>query len=310
MCLYYNREGDTGTVVGVYVDDLLVTGTKQDAVDDFSAGLETLSIKDLGVVKKVLGLRISLDDTHGYVLYQEVVIDALVSDFKLESANYIARCTRPDICFAVQKATRQTHTPTVKDWKTAKRIVRYLEGSKTLKLHLNGNGPTTDDIKVECWSDADFAADKTDRKSVTGCVLIMDGAVVFWLCKKQSGVAFSTMDAEFVAASQGSRKLLGLRELFKEQKMAMVEPMSMWMDSQAAIKQLEAEKSTSSAKHVDILFKFICHHAREGTVVPRFIKSECTMADILTKSLPAPRLEELRVMFNLMPFQTDVKEEC
>uniref|UniRef100_A0AAV1TMC6 Polyprotein n=1 Tax=Peronospora matthiolae TaxID=2874970 RepID=A0AAV1TMC6_9STRA len=130
----------------------------------------------------------------------------------------------------------------------------------------------------------------------------MDGAVVFWLCKKQSGVALSTMEAEFVAASQGGRELLELRELFNELKMAMVEPMPMWMDNQVAIKQLEAEKSTLSAKHVDIRFKFIRHHAREGTVVPRFIKSECMITDILMKSLPAPRLEELRVMFNLMPF--------
>ena len=92
---------------------------------------------------------------------------------------WIARCKRPDICFAVHKATRQTHKPTPKDWKKAKRILTYLKMSKGLKLHLNGIEPTAEDVRIECWSDADFAADKADRKSVLGCVLTMDSAVVF-----------------------------------------------------------------------------------------------------------------------------------
>ena len=71
---------------------------------------------------------------------------------------WIARCTRPEIYFEVHTATRQTNKPTVKDWKTATRNTSYLKGSKSLKL--------------------DFAADKVDRKLVSGCVLTMDGAVV------------------------------------------------------------------------------------------------------------------------------------
>ena len=86
--------------------------------------------------------------------------------------------------------------------------------------------------------------------------------------------------------------------------------MPMWMDNQAAIKQLESEKSTTSAKHVDIRFKFISHHAQEGTVVPRFVKSQDMMADILTKAMPAPRMEELRAMFKLKAAQDDTEEEC
>uniref|UniRef100_A0AAV1TK07 Reverse transcriptase Ty1/copia-type domain-containing protein n=1 Tax=Peronospora matthiolae TaxID=2874970 RepID=A0AAV1TK07_9STRA len=52
--------------------------------------------------------------------------DPSVNSFQsmVGSLLWIARCTRPDICFAVHKATRQTHKPTTKDWKTAKRIMR------------------------------------------------------------------------------------------------------------------------------------------------------------------------------------------
>ena len=94
-------------------------------------------------------------------------------------------------------------------------------------------------------------------------------------------------------------RLLGVGVLLLELKLQVCTPMPMWMDNQAAVKQLEAEKSTTSAKYVDIRFKFICHYAREGTVVTQYVKSESMMADILTKSLPAPRMEELCEIFNL-----------
>ena len=62
------------------------------------------------------------------------------------------------------------------------------------------------------WSDSDYAADKADRKSVTGEVLTKDGAIVQWVCKKQTGVSLSTMEAEFASALHVGRELLGLRE--------------------------------------------------------------------------------------------------
>jgi hypothetical protein len=198
----------------------------------------------------------------------------------------------------------------VKDWKMAKRIARYLKGTKNLKLFINSSSKELDPIKIECWSDADFAADKSDRKSVSGFVLTIDGAVVSWACKKQTGVSLSTMEAEFIAASHAGRELLGLRELLGELGMKTVEPMSMWMDNQATIKQLDSEKSTSSAKHVDIRFKFICHYAQAKIVEPSYVKSEDMMADLLKKALPAPRIVYLRGMFKLKTIQDDVEEEC
>uniref|UniRef100_A0AAV1U701 Reverse transcriptase Ty1/copia-type domain-containing protein n=1 Tax=Peronospora matthiolae TaxID=2874970 RepID=A0AAV1U701_9STRA len=91
MCLYFKYKGKTCTVVGVYVDDLLVTGTEQGAVDDFLKDMASLSIKDLEVVNKFLGLRIELDNSNGYVLDQEPTIDLLLRNFGIESCNGV--CT-------------------------------------------------------------------------------------------------------------------------------------------------------------------------------------------------------------------------
>nr|CCA22687.1 AlNc14C164G7837 [Albugo laibachii Nc14] len=67
------------------------------------------------------------------------------------------------------------------------------------------------------------------------------------------------MEDEFIAASQVGRELLGLRHYFKI-CIKIAEPMKINMDNQAAVKQLESEKNTASAKHVDIRFKFICNY--------------------------------------------------
>ena len=121
-----------------------------------------------------------------------------------------------------------------------------------------------------CWSDAEFAADKDDMKSVSGGVVTVDGAVVQWVCKKQTGVSLLTMEAEFTSASHIGRKMLGLRELVNEVGFQVAEPMCMMMDNQAAFRQLKFEDSMASAKHVDIRLKFIRDYAVRGIVKPEY----------------------------------------
>ncbi|KAJ8574562.1 hypothetical protein ON010_g4652 [Phytophthora cinnamomi] len=74
MCLYYKRDGPDMVVVGVYVDDLLVTATREDVVDKFFEEMASLSIKNLGYVGRFLGMRIHYDEQRGYELDQEVAI--------------------------------------------------------------------------------------------------------------------------------------------------------------------------------------------------------------------------------------------
>ena len=118
------------------------------------------------------------------------------------------------------------------------------------------------------------------------------------------------MEAEFIAASQAGREILGLKELFAKLDIKIVKRMPMWMGNQAVIKQLEGEKSTTSAKHVDIRFKFICQHAQEKMVKPSFTKSSDMIVDLLTKALPVPRIQDLREMFNLKAMEDAVEEDC
>ena len=202
---------------------------------------------------------------------------------------WLARCTCPDLCFAVHKATRRTHKPTISDWKLAKRVARYLKATKQLKLVMKTRAKG-DKLSAASWSDSDFAADKTDMKHWRSHQVGWSRHPVD--LQKQAGVSLSTTEAEFTSASHVGRELLGIRELLQEIGQEVHDPMPMFMDNQAAIRQLEAEDSISSAKHVDVRIKFICDYTKRDIVKPRYIESKFMIDGLLTKALPAPRLTE------------------
>lgn len=117
-------------------------------------------------------------------------------------------------------------------------------------------------VQITSTSDADFAGDKTDRKSVSGAIFHVDGMIVGWTCRKKATVSLSTMEGEFTSASHAGHELLGLRELLSELEFVVELPMKMRMDNQAAIRQMENEESSTHAKHIDIEIKFIKDYAK------------------------------------------------
>ncbi len=144
LCLYYKREANHIAVAGIYVDDLLATATSSHLVDDLFTRPKTLEVKDLGVVQKFLGMRVEFKGD-GFTLDQETLVREYIAAHSLTNATplttptmlnqdpggeellsasdikqfrtlagsllWLARCTRPDIAFAVHMMTRRTHAP-------------------------------------------------------------------------------------------------------------------------------------------------------------------------------------------------------
>uniref|UniRef100_A0AAV1TYV5 Uncharacterized protein n=1 Tax=Peronospora matthiolae TaxID=2874970 RepID=A0AAV1TYV5_9STRA len=164
MCQHLKRDGDELVVVDAYVEVLLATGTSVAAVESLFASLVSLYIKDLGHHNhKFLGMRVELGSDGAYRIDQEEVIkrahgmsdvnltktpidecyeivgddaalletngaggSATINAFQslVGSLLWVARCSRPNISFAVHKATRQTHAPRVLEWKLSKRVAQ------------------------------------------------------------------------------------------------------------------------------------------------------------------------------------------
>ncbi|GJY75436.1 putative ribonuclease H-like domain-containing protein [Tanacetum coccineum] len=105
--------------------------------------------------------------------------------------------SRPDIMFAVCACARFQLTPKVSHLNTVKRIVRYLKGQPKLDLWYPRNSP----FDLEVFSDSDYAGAILDRKSKTGGFQFLGKRLISWQCKKQTIVANSTTEAEYVVAA-------------------------------------------------------------------------------------------------------------
>ena len=209
-------------------------------------------------------------------------------------------CALHDIAFAVHQMTRRTHAPRMCDFKMGKRILRYLAGTSEYRLDISRmNEDTT--IRLELYTDADGASECTDRKSINGALMYLNGMLVSWNCNKQALVSLSTMESEFISAARGVQDAMGCYYLVKELGMNMQLPMKLRMDNQAAITCIMNEASSSKTKHVDIKHKYIKDLYQRKIILPSYIPTTEMRADILTKIMPGPTFVRLRTMIGINP---------
>ena len=111
------------------------------------------------------------------------------------SLMYAQVCTCPDIAFVVGMLGRYLSNPRSQHWKTAKKVLRYLQGTKDLMLIYW----RTNILDVVGFCDADFAGCIDDKKTTTAYIFMMTGGNVSWKSVKQTLTTSSTMEAEYVA---------------------------------------------------------------------------------------------------------------
>uniref|UniRef100_A0AAV1TPW1 Uncharacterized protein n=1 Tax=Peronospora matthiolae TaxID=2874970 RepID=A0AAV1TPW1_9STRA len=96
---------------------------------------------------------------------------------------------------------------------------------------------------LQAYSDADFARDKLDHRSMTGGMLLLNGMAVIWGALKQGGVSLSTIEAEFVASSEVAREMLGLRGMLSDIGIETDAPLVLHVDNQSMLGQIAGEAS-------------------------------------------------------------------
>jgi hypothetical protein len=186
------------------------------------------------------------------------------------------------------------------DFKLGKRILRYLAGTSEYRLDVRRTHTGTA-VHFEVYTDADWASEHSDRKSVNAALTFLNGMIVSWHCNKQSLVSLSTMESEFVSAARGVQEAMGCYHMVKELGMNIQLPMKLYMDNQAAITCIMNEASSAKTKHVDIKHKFIKDLYQHKLIKPIYITTLEMKADILTKIMPAPIFVRLRSLIGLHP---------
>ena len=214
------------------------------------------------------------------------------------SLMYAMLCTRPDICYAVGLVSRYQSNPGEAHWKAVKRILRYLKGTMDYSLCYQGK-----DLLLRGYTNADWAGDVDERKSTSGFIFLLGNSAISWSSKKQTCVALSTMESEFIAFSSTVQEGVWLKRFLDHLKVtSSKEPVTIMSDSQSSIAYTKDPKFHSKTKHIDIKYHYVKDMVARGEVNLKYISTHDMIADPLTKVVTSDMFERHIKCFGLRRF--------
>jgi len=196
--------------------------------------------------------------------------------------------SRPDIMFSVCACARFQVSPKVSHLEVVKRIFRYLKGQPKLGLWYPNNSP----FDLIAYSDSDYAGATMDRKSTTGGCQYLGHRLISWQCKKQTVVANSTTEAEYVAASSCCGQVLWIQNQLLDYGYNFMNT-KIYIDNNSTMCIIKNPVFHSKTKHIEIRHHFIrdCYEKKLIQVVK--IHTDNNVADLLTKSFDISRFQFL-----------------
>ncbi len=321
-CLYHLKSGHDKSFIAIYVDDILLVSSSNKMRNNTLRLLEEkFNAKIIGLATWIRSLHIT-QSSNRVTMDQTTYIDTMLRRYGMASCNsahtpmatsasvqsdkdhilsetdhalyrsivgslmYVATCTRPDICFAVGELGRFTHRPIQAHLNAAKRILRYLQGTRSLRITYQPGLGIDKAPKLIGYADADFASDVDTRKSISGQVFMYGGSPVAWRSKRQSVTATSTTEAEYIALSECSKTSMTLGNIVKELTDTDPFPIEICEDNRAASLIARNESSIRRTKHIDVKYHHIKDLVDSNRILITDISSENQLADIFTKPLP------------------------
>jgi len=321
--MYERGSGRTVLLVGVYVDDLIITGAAEDEVEAFKAQMKIFDMSDLGALSFYLGVevhqhatRITLRQTHYAKRILELggmegcnptntpmeerlrlsknsttaLVDPTHYRRLIGSLRYLVH-TRPDLAYAVGFVSQFMEQPTVEHQGAVKQILRYLTGTLDFGLdYTKALGGT----RFIGYTDSDLAGDVDTSKSTSGSLFFLGSCLVSWHSIKQKVVALSSCEAEYIAASTATTQALWLSRLLAELLGRGVEVVELKMDSKSALALAKNPVFHEKSKHIRIKYHFLKSCLEDGTIKAEHLSTTDQLADILTKSLGKAKFQEMR----------------
>nr|CAE01974.2 OSJNBb0051N19.3 [Oryza sativa Japonica Group] len=272
--LFVLKHGDNQLFVQIYVDNIIFGCSTDALVVDFA---ETMRREFEMSMMAVLD-----PDEDGEAIDQKEYRSMIGSLLYLTAS-------RPDIQFAVCLCARFQASPRGSHRQTVKRIMRYLNHTLEFGIWYS----TSSSICLSGYFDADFGGCRIDRKSTSGTCHFLGTSLIAWSSRKQSSVAQSTAESEYVAAASCCSQILWLLSTLKDYDLTF-EKVPLFCDNTSAINIAKNPVQHSRTKHIDIRFHFLRDHVEKGDVELQFLDTKLQIADIFTKPLDSNRFAFLR----------------
>ncbi|GJT97456.1 putative ribonuclease H-like domain-containing protein [Tanacetum coccineum] len=326
--LFIKKDRRDIMLVQVYVDDIIFGSTKSSMVKDFEDLMQKeFKMSSMGELTFFLGLQVK-QTTAGIFLSQDKYVKDILNKFDfrtikpastpIEAHKSLGKdeegeevdvhlyrsmigclmyltASRPDIMFAVCLCARFQVTPKVSHMHAVKRIFRYLKHQPKLGLWYPKDSP----FHLEAFSDSDYAGDNHDRRSTSGGCQYLGRRLVSWQCKKQTIVAISSTEAEYVAAASCCAQVLWMQNQLLDYGFNFMNT-EIHIDNESTICIVKNPVLHSKTKHIQIRHHFIrdCYEQRLINVVK--VHTDDNVADLLTKGFDLARFNFLVVTIGMM----------
>src|SRR5258708_36659895 len=177
------------------------------------------------------------------------------------------------------------------------RVFRYLQGTKNCALTFQRG--MKDGLILKGYADADWVSDKNDRKLTSGYIFMLGGGIMSWSSKKQSAVALSSTEAEYIARGHAAKEAVWLRRLLSKLKQDTTEPTTIHINNQLSIALVHNPEFQNITKHVDIWHHFLREKVKDGEISLEYLPTNEQPADLLTKGLGHKKHETFTKMIGL-----------
>ena len=150
------------------------------------------------------------------------------------------------------------------------------------------------DLNLIGYSNSDWAGSIDDIKSTSGYAFLFGSSICSWLSKKQSVVAQSTVEAEYVSASKATSQAIWLRRIFEDIGEKQKKRTVLYCDNKSAIAIAKNPFSHERSKHISIKYHFIREVQEKREIQLHYCQTGEQLADIFTKALSRENFCHLR----------------
>lgn len=326
-------------ILSVHVDDIHAAGRNQETINAFKTELQKhFQIVELGPIKNFLGLQFESTCMEAgqrmLTIHQERYIEELLvrfgmkeckpraspldSHIKLEidrtmpaspkllreyremigSLTHCMQGTRPDLAFSVSLLSRALANPSEEHVRHVKHIMRYLRGTTNHGLVYKSNEHGKFDLHA--YTDADFAGGAiSDGKSTSGYVFFLAGGPISWQSKRQSVVAISTTEAEYIGQANTVKHAVYLCQFMHALRLPVELPIPIYADNQGAKTVAEVVKFRVRTKHIAVPYHYQRQAIEDGTVKLIYKSTEDMTADGLTKPLNGQQFRKFKRLLGM-----------
>ncbi|XP_019157998.1 PREDICTED: uncharacterized protein LOC109154723 [Ipomoea nil] len=190
--------------------------------------------------------------------------------------------TRPDIAYSVQQLSQFVDSPSTHHITATHRVLRYIKKAPRQGLFY----PQNNDMKLNIFSNSDWASCTETRKSITGFYIFLGAALVSRRSKKQVTVSRSSSEAEYKALASTVCEAQWLITLLRDLLLTLSKPAAVFCDSKSAIATTKNHVFHERTKHIDIDCHVVRERVTQGLIKLLAVPSSARIADGFTKALP------------------------